>query len=167
MRKIILPLADDWRETGIDGYLANSAAQIQGRFGRVLRPWVAGTGKGYLYVTCSGVGNRAVHVLVCTAFHGPKPEGMEVAHDDGDNFNNRPSNLRWDTPLGNGADRIKHGTTSHGGASGEANAHAVLTADLVREIRAADEPYLLLALRFGVSISTIRDIRKRRSWVHI
>ena len=39
MRKIILPLADDWRETGIDGYLANSAAQIQGRFGRVLRPF--------------------------------------------------------------------------------------------------------------------------------
>lgn len=43
------------------------------------------------------LGNLKVHRLVCEAFHGPCPPGMEVLHDDEDGLNNRPENLRWGT----------------------------------------------------------------------
>lgn len=51
-----------------------------------------------------------VHQLVTEAFIGPRPDGMEVCHDDGDPRNNRVDNLRYDTHAANSQDRIKHGT---------------------------------------------------------
>lgn len=51
-----------------------------------------------------------IHRLVCEAWHGPCPEGLECAHNDGDRTNNRPENLRWTTHLNNMRDKFKHGT---------------------------------------------------------
>ena len=53
---------------------------------------------------------RYVHIVVLEAFIGPRPAGTEACHDDGDVFNNRLSNLRWDTPSSNQLDRAPHGT---------------------------------------------------------
>ena len=53
---------------------------------------------------------RHVHLLVCTAFHGPKPPEKDlVAHWDGDGFNNRAENLRWATYVENEEDKRRHG----------------------------------------------------------
>lgn len=42
------------------------------------------------------------HVIVCTAFHGPKPgTEYEVGHKDHDRSNNAPSNLHWITRKSN------------------------------------------------------------------
>lgn len=77
--------------------------------GKVLRPF-----KGDAYehrVISFGKRNRHyVHLLVLAAFVGPRPEGMEGCHNDGDPYNNHVSNLRWDTPSGNQRDRLVHGT---------------------------------------------------------
>jgi hypothetical protein len=43
------------------------------------------------------LGNLKVHRLVCEAFHGPCPAGMETLHRDEDALNNRPENLCWGT----------------------------------------------------------------------
>lgn len=51
----------------------------------------------------------AVHVLVLEEFVGLCPPGMESCHGDGDTQNNWLTNLRWDTPTNNNADKIKHG----------------------------------------------------------
>lgn len=51
-----------------------------------------------------------VHVLIARTFHGPRPSGRHVCHNDGNSFNNHAGNLRYDTPEGNVADSIKHGT---------------------------------------------------------
>jgi hypothetical protein len=57
-------------------------------------------------------GRRVVRVstLVAEAFLGPRPPGMEVCHENGDNLNNHPWNLRYDTHQNNCRDRIIHGT---------------------------------------------------------
>lgn len=51
-----------------------------------------------------------VHVLVLTAFKGPRPPGMLGCHDDGDNSHNSVSNLYWGTPRQNALDAIRHGS---------------------------------------------------------
>lgn len=50
-----------------------------------------------------------VHRLVLEAFVGQCPEGHECCHGNGDNQDNRLSNLRWDTRSANQFDAVKHG----------------------------------------------------------
>ena len=63
--------------------------------------WTFGTkneSTGYMMFTSA----IRVHQVVCTAFHGPAPEGdMVVDHKDTNRCNNRPENLRWVTRLEN------------------------------------------------------------------
>ena len=60
---------------------------------------------GYLYVEIG-----KVHQLVCEAFHGPRPEGMEVRHGNGWKPDNRALNLSWGTRPENTLDQVEHGT---------------------------------------------------------
>ena len=68
---------------------------------------------GYLYLTLfhDQLKDRGrsfyLHRLVCEAFHGPPPDGMEVLHRDGNKLNCREDNLRWGTRLENMADSIR------------------------------------------------------------
>lgn len=79
---------------------------------RVLRTPQCGSG-GYPTVNLARSGDRqkvqTVHTLVLTAFVGPRPDGMEGCHGDGDPTNNRRDNLRWDSQPANGLDRTRHG----------------------------------------------------------
>lgn len=52
---------------------------------------------------------RTVHSLIAEAFIGPRPEGMEVRHLDGNRRNCRLSNLAYGTHAENMADMIEHG----------------------------------------------------------
>lgn len=50
-----------------------------------------------------------VHTLVALAFIGPRPEGMEVRHLNGNPADNRPENLRYGTSSENSYDVVTHG----------------------------------------------------------
>lgn len=50
------------------------------------------------------------HRLVLEAFIGPRPDGMEACHFDGDKTNNKLANLRWDTKSSNQDDAVRIGT---------------------------------------------------------
>jgi HNH endonuclease/NUMOD4 motif len=88
------------------------AVQVR-RKGRVLRPYVSGS--GYLILRLgSDSGLAYVHQLVLLAFVGPRPAGCQAAHDDGNRLNNVVANLRWATASENNIDKRRHGTSSLG-----------------------------------------------------
>lgn len=81
--------------------------------GRVLKP---DRSDRYYRVTLSRESRtyrRSVHGLVAEAFIGPKPEGLQICHSDGDSRNNCAGNLRYDTASENALDRVRHGTHSN------------------------------------------------------
>jgi hypothetical protein len=132
--------------------------------GRELSPFV--DRNGYLYVNLSAgktARKIAVHVLVLSAFVGPRPDGLQACHNDGNRLNPVIGNLRWDTVAANSADRIQHGTSSHGERSGKAR----LTQAQVDAIRVRPENSILLAKEYGVASSTIRAVRLGQNWKRI
>lgn len=121
------------------------------------------TGKRWGLSSSTGQTTHLVHVLVCSAFHGERPSGMDVAHGDGNHQNNAASNLRWATRSDNMRDKSKHGTERRG----EARFGAKLTADQVLAIRADPRPEKPIAADYGISTGTVGKIRRREKWTHI
>lgn len=69
--------------------------------------------RGYCFVTLSRNGHersQAVHVLVLAAFIGPRPDGMDIRHLDGNGENNRLDNLAYGTRSENMQDALRHRT---------------------------------------------------------
>lgn len=110
------------------------------------------------------------HVAVALTWIGPKPDGMEVCHNDGVISNCHYTNLRWDTHRANMQDKKAHGTE----VIGEKRMFAKLTDEAVREIRDAylnrtgrfwgrDE----LAQKFGVHPLNVTRAAKGLTWAHI
>lgn len=127
-------------------------------------------GGGYACVTLRHRGKRStfcVHQLVALAFLGPRPNGMEVAHENGIRCDNRLANLSYKTPAANQQDRVRHGTHSRG----ERNPHARLTADQVIAIRsdyaAGERNKAALARKYGRSRTAIRLIVEGKRWTHV
>jgi hypothetical protein len=141
--------------------------------------------KGYAYVNLCrdrGAGHetwrRGVYVLVCEAFHGPKPlpppgaARMQVRHLNGDTGDDRASNLCWGTPREDIEDRRRHGTLS----AGERHYRTHLSAEDVARIRAEYAGLrgssgrvpngwrARVAERHGVVIGTIAAIVGGQSW---
>ena len=101
-----------------------------------------------------------VYTLVLTAFVGPRPDGLQARHLDGDAANSRLDNLRWGTPAENQADKIRHGTTSRG----EKSALATLTQAKVDAIRADTRLHRVIAQDYGINESTVTRIRNFTRW---
>lgn len=76
--------------------------------GRVLKTPQGTDGYPCIRLGAQGV-TRKVHVMVAEAFLGPRPEGLQVCHRDGDRLNPRLQNLRYDTPSANMRDMVRHG----------------------------------------------------------
>ena len=119
-----------------------------------------------------------IHTMVLTAFFGPKPDGHECAHWDGDPTNNHISNLRWATHKENADDAKRHGTLASGSRNGmnttpdsrpngTRNGRAKLTAQDVlrlREMRDEGLSYTEMGLAFGVHRTTIRRAINGERW---
>lgn len=108
---------------------------------------------------------RKAHVLVAAAFLGPRPEGYEISHEDGDRANNRPENLAYVTP----AENMRHAAARQQMPRGQRNASAKLTESQVREIRslAGSLSQEKIAAQFGVTQPLIGKIIRRQAWKHV
>jgi hypothetical protein len=144
------------KATWIDRAVASSTDEC------IIWPW--GLVEGYGRAKRDGK-DRLVHVIVCELAHGPRPQGLEVAHSCGQRACANPRHLRWATRANNHADKLRHGTHMRG----ERLHGAKLTWEQVEEIRslyaAGDHRLLDLALLYDVSISNIQQIVTYQTWV--
>lgn len=104
--------AQTWKAIpGFPLYEAGSLGDVR-RIGAVAPLRGCPDGRGYAKITiydeCSRLRSVWVHRLVCAAFHGPQPPGLEVLHGDGEKGNCAENNLRWGTRVDNAADRRAH-----------------------------------------------------------
>jgi hypothetical protein len=142
---------------------------------RLRDTWVAlkpyASKDGYMQVALCRNGKaikRYVHLLVLETFRGACPSpSHQGCHGDGCKANNMLSNLRWDTPSGNNADKLLHGTAM----IGSANHMTKLSDDDVREMRRrrlSGETGRSLAKHFGVDPATVSEIcnGKKRQYVN-
>ncbi len=125
---------------------------------------------GYHFVILSEEPRRktvTIHILVCEAFHGSKPDPTwEVAHLNGTRADNRSENLRWVSPKENQSHRVAHGTHIRG----EDIVHAVMSEITAKEIlerfRAGTRQRDLMR-EFGFKRGTIWALVRGKSWKHL
>lgn len=105
-------ISDLGRVRSVDRVVRISDGRLVPYKGKLLS---AKTSRGYKIVNLHKPGiekYRTVHSLVLEAFIGPRPDGLECCHWDGNPANNVLSNLRWDTRSANGQDRVRHGNSA-------------------------------------------------------
>ncbi len=161
------PPAIEWRE--IDGtnamYFVSSTGLVMSHRSGYPRLLNGGFDSGG-YRQCWINGRfRRVSGLVAEAFIGPRPEGRQVCHNDGNKRNDSVENLRYGTPKENCADRRRHGTE----VLGIKKALAKLNPADVKLIRKSRNivSQRQLAKDYGVSANTIKQVQLGRIWKHI
>lgn len=139
---------------------------------------------GYWSVSISDGGRTktfGVHILVCEAFNGVKPEWATcVRHLDDDKSNNRPGNLAYGTQADNIQDAIQNGRMPAGDRNGtrtkpesrprgSQHTKAKVDEEIVRRIRSTSTGSSdgELARELGLHRETVRMIRLRKTWAHV
>jgi predicted XRE-type DNA-binding protein len=130
----------------------------------VLKP---GLCRGYATVEIGADKRYTVHRLVAAAFIGPRPDGMQINHKNGNKADNRLENIEYCTQ----SENMKHAfATGLQNNQGERHSQAKLTEEKVMQIRK------LLGLGFrqgelaelmGVSQSAISRVKNGNRWTHV
>ena len=137
---------------------------------RKLKPVFRGSrGKRYACVCLFREGKqspRHVHHIILEAFVGARPSGMHGCHNNGNRLDNQASNLRWDTPANNQADRVLHGTDECGSKSPRAILNESQVLEICERLCRRDRT-TEIASDFGVGAHVVYKIKKGKSWRHI
>lgn len=127
---------------------------------------------GYLQVKLSsddGVSKTfKLHRLVLLTWVGLPPGDWTASHMNGKGDDCRLENLAWESQKVNASRQSPHGTIKRK-VRGEDHHSARFTAAQVLEIRALHPTAgtIVLARRYGVSTTTIKNIVRRKVWRHI
>jgi hypothetical protein len=116
-----------------------------------LRPTLA---NGYLQVRIGGRKRRKIYHLVLEAFVGPRPDGTEAMHLDGDRSNNALTNLRWGTHSENVKQIVFDGRRK-------------LSVDQVCAVRAFAGGVMECARALDVPWWTVSNIRRGKQYAHV
>jgi len=98
---------------------------------------------------------------------GAIPDGLVVMHSCDTPRCVNPAHLSVGTHKDNTADMIAKGRRAVAVPKGERHFKSKLNEDLVREIRASDEPNTVWAKRLGLGVTTIREARTGKKWKHV
>lgn len=106
----------------------------------------------------------SVHVLVLSAFSGPRPDQlMECAHLDGNPSNNSADNLRWVTSKENALHKVLHGTNTEGTKHHAAKLNEALVLEM-RDRYKHGERLADITRSIGLSKGTVWHAIKGRTW---
>jgi hypothetical protein len=162
----------EWREVeGWPGYEVSDAGEVRSwkvtrRDPHAALPRVLAGHRGpngYRTVSLKDRGRKQsayIHHLVAFAFHGPRPEGSEVAHWDGDKINNSVANLRYATPKENGADTVRLSASQRG----ERHYSTDLTNEQAAAVKSFAGSHSEAAAAFGIPYHRAYSIRMGLSW---
>lgn len=121
-----------------------------------------------------------VHIMVCEAFNGPRPNEHQrfALHWDDDKLNNHYSNLRWGSRSENAKDLIRNGKSkvhlNH--KKGQDNPDAKLSDEKVFDIMenfsklglsSRRKRILYFCEKYDVSYSTVRGVVDGIRWIHL
>lgn len=133
--------------------------------GSILKP-IAHKRTGYLVVNLTNGSLRSqllLHRVVLSSFVSKLYDSDECCHGDGNRHNCMLVNLRWDTRVGNHADKKQHGTHQ----AGSKHPLSRLTEEQAAICKTSREPIKALAERFGVSIGCVSKVRYGQTWRHL
>lgn len=119
--------------------------------GRILRPGKQNKSGHLTVVLGRAHGSMPVHTAVALTFIGPRPQGMDVCHNDGNPENNRVENLRYDTRTENIFDVYRIG-----------KGWRKLTLAEIKEIKRLSESGIHgaeIAQKFNIAKSTVSSIK--------
>lgn len=92
------PGFEGWYEVSSEGRARRSKPGKSTKVGRILKLQIHQDGYVFVDFTANGKHKQLlISRLVCGAFHGPCPEGMNCNHIDGNKANNSTVNLEWTT----------------------------------------------------------------------
>ncbi|HEV2294077.1 MAG TPA: HNH endonuclease signature motif containing protein [Tepidisphaeraceae bacterium] len=151
---------------GLKGYYASEDGRIFSTRGRHLRELSQNRTKAYLCVK-AGDKRRYVHQLVCAAFYGPRPDGYDCCHNNGNPRDNRASNLRWDTRKANVADSIEHGTHYYFAPQEQAYNRKLTEFKAVAlkgDLAAGGKSQRQLAKEYGISPAAITYLKQGKTY---
>ena len=107
-----------------------------------------------------------VHRVVALEFIGSSQEGLEVAHKDGNSFNNNAENLEYVSHSENEQMKKRHGTSPEGSKNPMAKLSQSDVNEIKETLRVNQTRGILTALakQYGVSVATIYNIKKGKVW---
>ncbi|WJJ60339.1 hypothetical protein [Salmonella phage ST20] len=119
-------------------------------------------GEGYGRIMVARVKYMA-HRLSYSLNNGPIPDGYVVRHKCDNPSCINPEHLEVGTQADNIADKVSRGRQARGSGAGR----AILTEESVREIRSSPLKVSELSTLYGVSVVSIRNILRRKTWQHV
>ena len=149
---------------GSDGHIYSYKVRTKIDFSLVpkrLKAHPYSTGK-YLFVVLRRNGKsfpKSVHRLVCEAFTGPCPKGFDCSHLNGNDMDNRPENLIWETRKQNISRKVVHGTDD----CGHKNSRALFDQKQISNIRrllSLGATAREIAVKFNCNERTIGKIKR-------
>lgn len=165
-------VSDMGRVRSVDRIVKYSHGVDRMQKGKILTPCISGN--GYHKVTlCGGIGEKdsqpTIHSMVLSAFAGPRPDGMQGCHNNGNKSDNSLLNLRYASSIDNHNDRRAHGTNGAGEKNSSAKLSEVDIIKIRKLYKKGSREYGSVALSriYKVLPSTIWDIANYHTWTHV
>ena len=118
--------------------------------------------KGYLLVGLmidGAMHKKAVHSVIAECFLGPRPEGYQIDHINGDKTDNRAANLRYVTPSENVKAAYALGLKDHSGFKASASKYTAEQLEKALELIAVGRKAGEVELFTGVKRGTYKLLK--------
>lgn len=153
------------------GRIRRAVASTRAPAGYVMKPQVNNHGRSFV-VFWSGHGRSStveIHVLVAAAFIGPRPDGLQINHKDGNPQNNAVENLEYCTAGDNRRHAWRTGLFRPVRYCGEKHPMAKLTEEQAIEILQSRSTVSVrdMSVKYGVTKNTINYLISGKTWKHL